>query len=93
MWWGQEMNLSEYGWLGYCNGASTTAAEKYVQAYRRIVDIFRENNANNIHWVWSPNDRSSPTQPWNDIENYYPGDDYVDLDRCNGLQLSRVVII
>lgn len=76
--WGQEMNLSEYGWSGYCNGANTTAAEKYVQAYRRIVDIFRENNANNIHWVWSPNYRSSPAQPWNNIENYYPGDDYVD---------------
>ncbi|MFN3331863.1 MAG: glycoside hydrolase family 26 protein [Caldilinea sp.] len=76
--WGHEMNLSEYSWSGYCNGANTTAAEKYVQAYQHIVNIFRENNANNIHWVWSPYYRSFPSQSWNNIENYYPGDDYVD---------------
>ncbi len=82
--WGHEMNQYAYGWSGYCNGANENVAQKYIQAYRHIVDIFRRHNANNIHWVWSPNYQSWPAEPWNAIENYYPGDDYVDWIGVSG---------
>lgn len=87
--WGHEMNLSAYGWSGYCNGANSAAPQKFVQAYQHIVDIFRQNDANNIHWVWSPNHQSFPEQPWNEIENYYPGDDYVDWIGVTGYNYSN----
>ncbi len=76
--WGHEMNLVEYSWSGFCNGGDLAATEKFVEAYRHIVDIFRQNNADNVHWIWSPNYQSSPEEAWNAIENYYPGDNYVD---------------
>jgi hypothetical protein len=73
--WGHEMNLIEYSWAGYCNGQDTG---KFITAYQHIVDIFREQGADNVLWIWSPNYQSWPPEPWNDMHNYYPGDDYVD---------------
>ncbi|MGD8634202.1 MAG: hypothetical protein PVF85_11570, partial [Anaerolineales bacterium] len=40
-------------------------------------------------WVWSPNyasypDPSQPGYEWNQIQNYYPGDDYVDWIGLSG---------
>ncbi|MCB9159062.1 MAG: hypothetical protein H6644_04250 [Caldilineaceae bacterium] len=73
--WGHEMNLVEYSWSGYCNGQDT---QKFIEAYRHIVDIFRRQGADNVRWIWSPNYQSWPVEPWNDMHNYYPGDEYVD---------------
>jgi hypothetical protein len=47
----------------------------YVAAYKRIVDIFRQENVPNVEWCWSPNFESCP---WVRFSDYYPGDDYVD---------------
>lgn len=44
----------------------------YVAAYRHVVDLARAHNVNNIRWVWSP--AGVPG-----AEDYYPGDDYVDV--------------
>jgi hypothetical protein len=33
---------------------------------------------NNVQWVWAPNCQSSPHYGYNDLRNWYPGDDYVD---------------
>jgi glycosyl hydrolase family 26 len=44
----------------------------FVAAWRRVHDIFEKNGATNVIWVWSPN----VSMPW--IEEYYPGDEYVD---------------
>ena len=61
-------------WNGY-DGPS------YINAYRRIVDILRQQGVTNVAYVWQ-----SSTSPIDDILdggrenllNYYPGDDYVD---------------
>ena len=53
----------------------------YINAYRRIVDILRQEGVSNVAYVWQ-----SCTSPIDDILdggrenllNYYPGDDYVD---------------
>ena len=73
--WGHEMNLTEYSWAGSCNNRNTQA---FIDAYRHIVDIFRAEGATNVQWVWAPNYQSWPLEPWNDYQNYYPGDEYVD---------------
>lgn len=47
----------------------------YVAAWRRIVDIFRQENISQVEWCWSPNFNSDAGVLFAD---YYPGDDYVD---------------
>jgi hypothetical protein len=47
----------------------------YVAAWKRIVDIFRQENVSQVEWCWSPNFNSDARVLFAD---YYPGDDYVD---------------
>ena len=44
----------------------------FVAAWKRVYTIFEKAGATNIIWVWAPN----VSMPW--IDEYYPGDDYVD---------------
>jgi hypothetical protein len=83
--WAWEMNGNWYPWDGSHNGANLAATDKYKQAWRRIVDLFRAEGATNVSWVWCPNYASipnkrdsGPSAAWNDWINYYPGDGYVD---------------
>lgn len=48
----------------------------YKKAYRRIVDILREEGADNIAFVW--HSYAAPTFKGNPLSEWYPGDDYVD---------------
>lgn len=67
--------------------------ERYIAAYRRVHDLVAPI-APNVVWVWNPNGRNWPlasVAPWNDYNNYYPGDAYVDwvgVDAYNWGQLS-----
>jgi hypothetical protein len=47
----------------------------YVAAWKRIVDIFRQENVSQVEWCWSPNFNSDAGVL---LADYYPGDDYVD---------------
>jgi mannan endo-1,4-beta-mannosidase len=74
--WAHEMNGSWYAW-----GRQPTA---YISAWRHIHNIFAQQGATNVQWVWSPNTRWS--DPASDFLSYYPGDAYVDwtsLDSYN----------
>jgi len=64
--WGHEMEYDEghFIWAGW-------KPEDYVEAYRRMIEICREE-APNINVVWSP-------LGLDDAADYYPGDEYVDL--------------
>lgn len=47
--------------------------DAYVKAYRRIVDIFRDEGAVNVKYMWNP------VMFWPETTlQYYPGDTYVD---------------
>ncbi len=48
-----------------------TAASDFVKTWRYIYDIFSKEHVDNVKWVWNP---------WksNKIEEFYPGDAYVD---------------
>ena len=49
-------------------------ADEFISAFRYVSKYFRDRNSN-VGVVWSPNQVSS----WNvDIDDYYPGDEYVD---------------
>ncbi len=91
---GTEVNGDWFGWCGANNGGSNKTEygdpqkadgpERFVDAYRHIIDIFREVGASNITWVIhvdahpEPDPDSSEDAEWNRMKNYYPGDDYID---------------
>ena len=85
---GTEVNGSWFPWNGLYNGAGQTdgyrdnsiadGPERFRDAYRHIIDICRENGATNITWFFHIDADSEPSDEWNDFENYYPGDDYID---------------
>ncbi len=85
---GVEMNGNWFPWSGVFQGAGTTSLfgdpyvpdgpERFVAAFRHVVEIFRSHGASNAIWYFQPNNESFPAEGWNDISSYYPGDDYVD---------------
>lgn len=60
-------------WAGYRKGATL-----FAKAYRRIIRIARKNGASNIVWVFHVNHLDGPQKTWNRMENYYPGDRFID---------------
>jgi hypothetical protein len=65
-----EMNGNWYAWSG--------DAPRYIAAWQYIWQRFQAAGNTSAVWVWSPNADSVPNEAWNDLNNYYPGDAYVD---------------
>lgn len=59
-------------------------------AWRRIADIFRQEGADNVRWVWSPNVTDEPPTQANRMENYFPGEEYVDILALDGFNWGDV---
>ena len=68
---GHEFNGNWYPW-----GTTKTTAADFVAAWKHIHNLFAAAGATNVIWIWDPND----IYPVPDIslEQYYPGDSYVD---------------
>ncbi len=62
-----------YGDPGYPDGP-----ERYRDAYRHIINLFRKENVIHITWFFHADIYSEPDKEWNQPEFYYPGDDYID---------------
>ncbi len=85
---GTEVNGSWFPWNGLYNGGENTMGygnydlpdgpERFIDAYRHIIDICRQNGATNITWFFHVNADDEPAALWNKFENYYPGDEYID---------------
>jgi beta-mannanase len=83
-----EMNGAFYPWEGDFNGSDELAGygdplkvdgpERYVDAWKKVVNSFRTEGVKNVSWVFAPNALNGADDVWNAIKNYYPGDDYVD---------------
>jgi len=82
--WGTEVNGNWFHWNGEWNntGDSNIGPTQFRRAFRRIVRMIRdEAGARNITWVFHASSAGEPDyrqNPWNQICNYYPGDEYVD---------------
>ncbi len=72
---GNEMNGDWDPWCAWFFGKDQ---DLYIQAWRRIYNLFKEAGADNAYFVWNPHDRSFPDFKWNNPHLYYPGDEYVD---------------
>jgi hypothetical protein len=83
-----EMNGDWFPWSGVFTGGDTTDAygdptypdgpERFRDAYRHIIDIFRVEDVKHITWFFHPDQGSYPNESWNKAKYYYPGDDYID---------------
>lgn len=85
---GTEVNGDWFPWSGACNGGGkrngygspqlADGPERFQDAYRHLIDIFREEGVNNVTWVFHVNAGGASDQAWNRPAAYYPGDDYID---------------
>ena len=76
--WAHEMNGTWYPWAA---GVQGNTAGQYVDAWRLLVGIFREERAYNVGWVWSPNVAYPGSTS---IDAVFPGDDFLDWCGIDG---------
>ena len=76
-----EMNGDWAQWSAAYTGGdkSTVGAEQLKAAWRHVHDIFTTVGASNVKWVFSVNETDEPGRAGNRLEDYYPGDSYVDV--------------
>jgi beta-mannanase len=69
-----EMNGHWYPWAEGVNG---NRPGEYVTAWRHVHDIFDQQRATNVRWIWAPNvvQQVGPGAP--SLASLYPGDAYV----------------
>jgi len=85
---GDEENADWGAWGGVWNGGAATTGygdpsfpdgpERFRDAYRHLVTLFRNEGADNVTWVFHMVEWYAPNQSWETFANYYPGNDYVD---------------
>lgn len=85
---GPEANGKWFPWNGTWNGGSKKngygdpnwpdGPERYRDAYRHVVDLFKKEGAENITWILHIDTSQDPNVEWNDPKYYYPGDNYID---------------
>lgn len=83
-----EPNGDWFPWSGIQNGGGVTTGygdkdladgpELYRDVYRHIIDLFNDEGAVDVTWIFHVNSVGAPAEKWNDIKNYYPGDEYID---------------
>jgi beta-mannanase len=74
-----EMNGNWYPWSPGVNG--NAGAAEYVAAWRRVHNIFKEEGATNVRWVWNPHVKNRYSTPFG---RFYPGAAYVDWVGLDG---------
>ena len=69
------------GWVPWATGVNGNTAQDYIDAWRHVVTIFRQEGATNVKWVWSPNTHGYGVPRF---EAFYPGDSWVDWVALDG---------
>ena len=74
-----EVNNNYFPWsVNEFDNSPTT----FINAWRHVVDIFREEGATNVKWVWSVAKKScAGCNPYTEV---YPGNGYVDIMAFSG---------
>ncbi|MBO4435324.1 MAG: dockerin [Fibrobacter sp.] len=82
-----EANGDWYDW-GVGKPATDNTDDNVAEAFRHIVDIFREESVPNVKWVWTTN--SSNVGDNTTFTGTYPGDDYVDYVSIDGYNWGNI---
>ena len=87
---GWEFNADWMGW-GICNSDGSGLASwagDFVPAFQHIVTSMRSVPGADFKFIWNPIDSSNASCPGASLEDFYPGDSYVDmvaLDAYDGI--------
>ena len=76
--WGHEMNFPGYPWSV---GVQGNTPEQYVAAWQRLREIFWQEGADNVQFVWGPNIIGGAAR---DFTAMFPGEKYVDWIALDG---------
>jgi hypothetical protein len=76
--YGIEVNGEWFPWNGTWNGREK-GPELFKEVYKKLIRMSRSCGARNIIWSFHLDSNEFPLDDWNDFENYYPGDEYIDL--------------
>jgi len=76
-----EANGNWYDWGVGKAGAGNTNAN-VIEAWKHIVQIFRDSSVTNVKWVWTTNATNSGSGT--SVMGAYPGDDWVDYNSIDG---------
>ena len=71
-------------WCEYSGYHTSRDPHLFKELYKYVYRIFEEAKADNVIWVWNPNEKSFPNFKWNSEIMYYPGDEYVDIVGLTG---------
>lgn len=74
---GHEFNGDWYPW----SSAGGTAASVFVDVWHRLHNLFHEQGATGVRWVWAP---AANPGTGASLEQWYPGDAFVDLLAVDG---------
>ncbi len=73
---GFEMNGNWFSWNGN--------PDKFKAVWQYLHNLLKKEGCHNVVWVWSPGVKSFPDEKWNQMEQYYPGDQFVDWIGLDG---------
>jgi hypothetical protein len=59
--------------------SSLGSSADFVAAWRKLVQVFRQERVRNVSWTWTMTDWAFQTTDERAANNWYPGDDYVDV--------------
>ncbi len=62
-------------WFPWGIRVGTNTPQRHVQAFQRMVNLFRAEGADNVKFAWCPNNRFGDPYAY---ASYYPSDTYVD---------------
>ncbi|MEO6097693.1 MAG: glycosyl hydrolase [Fibrobacteria bacterium] len=84
-----EMNGDWYPYAGGGDADGDGKADgpgKFIQAWRYVHNLFAQEGAGNLLWIFCPNSEDFPAQEWNRPFKYFPGLEYVDLIFVDGYE-------
>jgi beta-mannanase len=67
-------------------GPQNNKPEAFISAWQHVVKRFRQLNADNAIWVWSPH------PAYRKFNEYFPGEDYVDWVGVGALNYGTVAV-
>jgi hypothetical protein len=73
-------------WSTWCGVIGTNTTAKFITAWRRIHAFF--DGVSNVKFGFAPNCSSWPKTTANQIEKYWPGDDFVDIVGADGFNFG-----
>jgi hypothetical protein len=67
---------------------SLGSSSDFIDAWRKIVSVFEQEGTSNVSWTWTMTDWAFETTDERAADNWYPGDDVVDVIGADAYNFS-----